>query len=908
MDITRNSHEGVLLSQRSHHTHGWKRVRARAGALLAVALIALTSGGCVYFNTFYHAKKFYRDGERVRDQAGLHAGASAGKTLYESAIEKASKIVEKHPGSKYHDDALFMIGMCYFRTENFTKSENAFRELLATHPDSKFDEEARLYLARCRMELGDEQAGFRTFTELAETARKSEWRSEAIYQRGAFFFENESYDSATIEFERVLREFPKSDRAIDARLSAADALRHLGRYAEAIELYRPITKDDEYTDVHFEALDGIGKTFYESGQPDSGIAIYWAMADDVRFEDTLGAVRLALGRGLEDIKDYDEAWRQYEKVAAAYEKTPFSAEAYFRMGEIKQYVEEDLVAAKEMYDQSRLEHAAGQLSQVALARSANITKLEQFRKDLGRGELTRGGRGTGGDEGPYDRALMPRLEREINYSPLAARPPDYVSPLADLDSTLAELGPPTPDDLALADTLAAPQDSTTAVVAEIYGPPTDLAPFLGPPTDSAAIVFNMTRDILLPASYWHSYVGSDSAYGPVSPAYLYEFGEGDLYGPSTPADTLLHQWAVAEIDTAAERMKAERETARAERKAEMEAIRTSAITQLQLAELYRFSLSAPDSAVVEYDNMVRRYPTSPYAPKALLGAADVLMDDLGDTLAAYDRLRAILQQYPYSDFAGEAIARLHLGGTEADTAYPELLYREAENTYLAGGDPKRAIEELETFIDRYPESHLVPNAEFTIATLREQNFPTEDSSVILAYQEIETNYPQSPFADAVSAKLAYRVDRPQRRKRTAVPTEGELADSSKGGGHVKDTTQIGAGLPVAPRPVAAPNFVYPESEIGTYEKEMRNVYKIWIDFTGVVTEAVPLQVSPSAAINESALQAMMGTRFNPDSIPIDSLNMYYRFELKIVPPAKARDEFDDLFPDMNRDPQKQNKP
>ena len=901
MDIARTSHRNVPLTRHPRSAGLWRHRRYRFGMWIAVAVFALSSSGCVYFNTFYHARKFYRDAERVREQAGIRGGAAAGKTQYEGAIEKASKIVEKHPGSKYHDDALFMIGMCYFRIENYTKSENAFRELLATHADSKLSEEAHLYLARCRIELGDERAGFRTFTELAETARKPEWRAEAIYQRGAYFFENEIYDSAAIEFERVLTDYPQSDRTIDSRLLAAQSMRHLGRYDEAIALYRPLTEGDEYADIHFEALDGVGKTFYEAGQPDSGIAVFRAMVGDPRFEDTLGAVRIALGQGLEDIKDYDEAWREYEKVAAAFERTSFSAEAYFRMAEIKQYVEEDLVAAKEMYDQSRLELGTSELAQEALARSAYISKLEQFRKDLGRGELTRRGRGGPGEEGPYDLALLPRLERNITYSPLAARPPDYQPPLPEISVADSALGPPIPEGFVFPDSAGTLLDSA-AVAADIHGPPTEMAPFLGPPTDSAAIAFNMKRDVLLPVWYWHSLVGSDSALGPESPAYLYEFGENDLFGPAAPADSVLRQWAVAEIDTVAERIKAEREAARAERKAELDAIRSAATTQLQLAELYRFSLAVPDSALVEYDNMVARYPNSPFAPKALLGAADVLMDDLADTAGAKTRLRTILQQYPYSDYAGEAIARLRLQGTEADTAYPEIMYREAEDAYLLDDEPQRAIKELEAFIDRYPESRLVPNAEFTIATLRELHFPSGDSSVILAYQEIESNYPQTVFADAVSEKLTFEVQRPQRRQRS-VAADTALAQGAGGKGKATDSTaQIGAGLPMAPRPDSTGTFVFPESEIGVLEKEMRVVYKIWINFAGEITEAVELQGTDSPEINENARQAVMATRFNPDSIAIDSLNMYYRYDLKIVPPARERDEFDQYgIPRINTD-------
>jgi TolA-binding protein len=889
--------EGVNRNVRSGTWLG-----ARAGLLLVVITVALLGSGCVYFNTFYHARKSFNEGEKVREQVGGRgAGVGAGKTHYENAIAKASKIVEKHPGSKYHDDALFMIGMCYFRMGNYTKSENAFRELLATHPKSNLVEETRLYLARCRIELGDERAGFHEFTELAKTARKSEWRAEAIYQRGSFFYNNEIYDSAATEFMRVVDDYPKSDRAIDARLSAARAMRKLERYDEAIRLYQPLAKDEDEkkSDLRLEALRGIGNTYYESDRPDSGIAVFSAMAENELFEDSIGPIRLALAHGLQEIGDYDEAWRQYERVVAALERTVFSAEAYFRMAEIKQFVEEDLVAAKDLYDQSRLESAAGDIAKEALTRSANISKLEQFRVDLGRGELKR--QSDLASEGPYEPEMLPRLEREITYSPPQARPPNFGAPAVPLDPTLDVHGPPTPaEGEALAEGDAAADE---AVLAEdVHGPPTALAPFHGPPTDSAVIAENLKRRILLRESDWWSLLGVDSVFGPPSPGYLYAFGEDNLYGPPTPDDSVLFRWAMVGVDTAAQRLRAEREAAVAEHKAKMETISASATTQFQLAELYRFSLENPDSAVVEYDNMVTRYPNSPFAPKALLGAADVLTDDLADTAEAEKRLLRILDRYPYSDYAGEAIKRLGLRGTDADTAYPGVMYRKIEDKYILGGDPKRAIGELEQFIITYPDSRLVPHAEFAIVALTDEYFPTDDSSVVLAYEEIENNYPQTIFADAAAQKLTFNLVRPQRRQRMVQPTEEELAQAGQEGEGNADSAQAWSKLPMAPRPDSAGDFIFPETEVGVYERQMTLVYKIWIDFAGQITEVQPLQETESMDINENALVAVRGTRFNPDSIPPDSLNMYYRYELTVTPPAREYDDYDRLGIDRFNDP------
>ncbi len=153
-------------------------------------------------------------------------------------------------------------GFSCYHISNYTKSQNAFRELLATHAESDLVEESRLYLARCRMEQGEELAGFRAFTELAETARKDEWRAEAIYQRGLYFYKNEIFDSSYQEFQIVLNDYAKSERAFDSRVQSADALRKLGRQDEAIELYKYLTDDDDKPELQLRGLIGIGIQFY----------------------------------------------------------------------------------------------------------------------------------------------------------------------------------------------------------------------------------------------------------------------------------------------------------------------------------------------------------------------------------------------------------------------------------------------------------------------------------------------------------------------------------------------------------------------------------------------------------------------------------------------------------------------
>jgi TolA-binding protein len=891
--------------------HAVETRRLRRGVIAAIIAVSVFGGvsGCVYFNTMYNARKHFRNAEKQNDPTRGGKKMATNRRLYEDAIEKAAKIVRKHHKSKYHDDALFMIGVSYFRIDNYSKSESAFRELLAVHPKSEFAEESHLYLARCRMQLGDEQAGYRTFTELAASARKPEWRAEASFQRGLYLAEQAVWDSAAAAYGIILDSFPETPRATEARLNGAEAWRQLDHPDSAMALYQPLANDDDLL-IRYQALLGLGRSCYDAGLIDSGIAIFSAMSDDEDYGDSVGNVRLLLAEGLRARKDQSTAWRQYEQVAATLEKTRWSAEAYFRMAEIKQYEEDDLVSAREYYELSRQENANSALANEALTRSANIGKLAEFRKALGRAELVKGAGGRAATA--YDPENLPRLERDLPFSPPEARPVDFV-PRALRDAAAADslavdstafVGPPTPEELKNPwDSLWSPLRhgpptppefagaavASSAVATEPYGPSTDLAPLYGPPVDSAQLVRNARESELLPFAIWRRIIGTDSIPGPPSPARLYEFGFGDLQGPETPADSLL--WAsiadsVINIDSTAIREREQRTAARTQRREEFAAVAKEATTQLQLAELYRFDLSYPDSALVEYDDIVLHYPETPFAAQAMLAAADLCLHELNDSAQAKERLAVLLQEHPYSDYASDAIAWLGWEGQPADTAHPAKAYAAAESRYLDDGDPKRAISLFREFIVHYPHSRLVPRAEYAVATLTDRHFSQGDSSLVWAYQELAVAYPQSDVAVAASARLTPVTVRPKPRQ-APVPKKDEAEKGEKGtpGGGKDQDSSVAVRLPRAPRPKFAPAPVFPSADVGVITKEVIVVYRILIDYAGKISEHELIQKSPSLDLDEATRRALLQTYFNPDSIAAESLNMWYQYEIRITPQA-----------------------
>ena len=77
--------------------------------LLCIVLLAGTLvSGCVYYNTFYNARKQFQEAERKREEAENVAATSQKnrqrvfryRDFYWRAIRKASIVLDRHPGKR----------------------------------------------------------------------------------------------------------------------------------------------------------------------------------------------------------------------------------------------------------------------------------------------------------------------------------------------------------------------------------------------------------------------------------------------------------------------------------------------------------------------------------------------------------------------------------------------------------------------------------------------------------------------------------------------------------------------------------------------------------------------------------------------------------------------------------------
>lgn len=343
---------------------------------ILLTVMSFTAMGCgAYYNTFFNAKKAFDNAERSRRDSARGIGNTG---QYRIAIEKALKVVERYPNSKYYDDALYVLGVSYFHTRQFGRAERRFRELLIEFEDSEFVEESRLYLAKTKLELGDVADAMELFEEMFGSDEKTKSKGEAAMALGTYYYEQRENEIARDYLQAVRDSLGTADDRLYAQMLIADGQYEDFRFADALGSYLQVlgmtpAKDDLYHSLFFAA-----DCSYQLQRTEDGFDYLGRLMDDERFYDSLDGLRMKVAEGYELDEDLEQAEQLYTEVAENSDNKVRQAQAYYRLGLLYQFDYDLLDEAKEYYDKAIESNRRASISGDAIQRSADIGKRESL--------------------------------------------------------------------------------------------------------------------------------------------------------------------------------------------------------------------------------------------------------------------------------------------------------------------------------------------------------------------------------------------------------------------------------------------------------------------------------------------------------------------------------------------------
>ena len=321
--------------------------------LFALGALTLTASGCVYFNTFYNARKNFNSAEEKRRESAKVGAPNIEAAKYKIAIEKATIILEKHANSKFYDDALYVVGVSYYWTGDYFRSQRKLRELLANHAESKFAAEAKVYLAKCKLGLGERAEAVTIFQNILTENKDRSWRADAAFAIGDYYFEQKDYPNAESYYRLVYDSLGDDAGKRRAGMRIADGLYARVQPARAKQMYLRLLDIGPSQWELYRILFRAGECDYVLQKIDSGLARFGALLADQRWYDSIGSIRLQVAKGHEYEGDLVLAIEEYENVALESPNSPASGSALHNLGLIYQFDYQDYDKALKYYEEAK---------------------------------------------------------------------------------------------------------------------------------------------------------------------------------------------------------------------------------------------------------------------------------------------------------------------------------------------------------------------------------------------------------------------------------------------------------------------------------------------------------------------------------------------------------------------------
>lgn len=301
---------------------------------IAGLFIALTAG-CAYFNTFYNAQNYYRQGIKSVVNDTLKQDSE----FFDKTIEKTTAVIVKYPRSRYIDDALFMMGVSYYYKGDYTRALEKLDFLSVNYPESKFHDNALYYKGLAYYQQGKFA---QAIISLKEAQLSKHFRVKSLVILCLIYFKEYNYGALADVAKELLQErIDTKDRRWVLQL-LGDAQFNQRLFSEALQTFDELLSITRVKTDERQLKLKIAEIYLEMGEYEK-CEDFLQGQEDSEFKSMLADLNVRLGN-IGKAKDIylDVGVNSYTEIAA---------EAFYKLAEILRE-EDSLEQAIAYYDSS----------------------------------------------------------------------------------------------------------------------------------------------------------------------------------------------------------------------------------------------------------------------------------------------------------------------------------------------------------------------------------------------------------------------------------------------------------------------------------------------------------------------------------------------------------------------------
>ncbi len=352
--------------------------------LVASALI-LFSSGCAYFNTFYHAKKYYAKAVRVQEESASDKLSSEAIRAYDEAIEKCVKVIVEHGGgwNAGIDDALFLMGASYYGKREYQIAIEKFSELMLNYPDSDHVPEALFYTGLCYHEMQNYGTASRVFDRVLREYPDMKRKDEIYFITAQGHEANRNEAAALREYRRVVYDFGGGRKREDALDRMGDIYFERGDYDSARVVFEELARSTQEDELYFETELKVGACLVRLGESEAALDIYEAIVPETPERNEQGGrVWMAMAEAENRRGRHEEAIEHLQRVSEHFANRGLGVESDFRLGYTYEVYLQDYEKAREAYESATASRQRSVFREQADRRLQNLSYLEELQESL----------------------------------------------------------------------------------------------------------------------------------------------------------------------------------------------------------------------------------------------------------------------------------------------------------------------------------------------------------------------------------------------------------------------------------------------------------------------------------------------------------------------------------------------
>lgn len=304
-----------------------------------------------YFNTYYNADLAFRQAyaahEKILRQypdSIIVSPPDDISTKYERVIEKSIKVMDIYSKkTKWHDDALLLMGKAYFYKNMMPKAIGRLTQLQKEFPSSGLIPESYVYLAKACIETGELVKAEDIIHDILEKypyLNKDQSLSLLLVD---ISLRREGRAQAIAILEKALKAAKNEETRLDLLLRIGVLYIELNQYDRAISILRSAPRSKKIVLNSYKMDDALVKCYLEIDSLQLALNLCDNMYSNSRYYPYMPSILYQKGLVLEKMERIDEAIEIYERITEGIDSTnvasdtsSVAAKAFYRLALIYQ--------------------------------------------------------------------------------------------------------------------------------------------------------------------------------------------------------------------------------------------------------------------------------------------------------------------------------------------------------------------------------------------------------------------------------------------------------------------------------------------------------------------------------------------------------------------------------------------